>query len=65
MSTLDAIQIASGVLAPRMLQLAMDHLPQAIFWKDRDLVYLGCNQDAGWIRGRASDCDAQHASERH
>ena len=51
MSTLDAIEIASDVLAPRMLQLAMDHLPQAIFWKDRDLVYLGCNQrfahDAG------------------
>jgi anti-anti-sigma regulatory factor len=27
-----------------MLQLAMDHLPQHVFWKDRDLVYLGCNQ---------------------
>jgi rsbT co-antagonist protein RsbR len=27
-----------------MLQLAMDHLPQTVFWKDRDLMYLGCNQ---------------------
>jgi PAS domain S-box-containing protein len=29
----------------------MDHVPQAVFWKDENLVYLGCNrqfaQDAG------------------
>jgi PAS domain S-box-containing protein len=35
----------------RLLQLVMDNIPQAVFWKDRDLVYLGCNQafaeDAG------------------
>jgi PAS domain S-box-containing protein len=34
-----------------MLRLVMDSIPQAIFWKDRDSVYLGCNgnfaRDAG------------------
>jgi PAS domain S-box-containing protein len=34
-----------------LLQLVMDNIPQAIFWKDRNLTYLGCNQrfarDAG------------------
>jgi PAS domain S-box-containing protein len=44
MSTLDLPAIDRHALGPHMLQLAMDHLPQAIFWKDRDLVYLGCNQ---------------------
>ena len=27
------------------LQLVMDTLPESIFWKDQDLVYLGCNQN--------------------
>lgn len=35
----------------QMLQLVMNNIPQAILWKDRNLVYLGCNQrgasDAG------------------
>jgi PAS domain S-box-containing protein len=35
----------------QMLQLVMDNVPQSIFWKDRDLKYLGCNinfaKDAG------------------
>ncbi|MEM1290812.1 MAG: PAS domain-containing protein [Cyanobacteria bacterium P01_H01_bin.162] len=29
----------------RRLQLVMDTLPESIFWKDQDLVYLGCNQN--------------------
>jgi len=29
----------------QMLRLIMDHIPQAIFWKDLDLVYLGCNRE--------------------
>lgn len=29
--------------ATQILRLVMDHVPQAIFWKDRDSVYLGCN----------------------
>ena len=35
-----------------LLPLIMNNIPQAVFWKDRDLVYLGCNQafadDAGF-----------------
>ena len=35
----------------KMLQLVIDAIPHAIFWKDRNCVYLGCNQtfarDAG------------------
>ena len=34
-----------------MLQLVLDNIPQRIFWKDKDSVYLGCNKrfaiDAG------------------
>ena len=34
-----------------LLPLIVNNIPQAVFWKDRDLVYLGCNQafaeDAG------------------
>ena len=29
----------------QLLQLVMDNIPQSIFWKDRDLVYLGCNRN--------------------
>lgn len=36
----------------QMLQLVMNHIPQAIFWKNRDSVYLGANRrlalDAGF-----------------
>jgi len=28
----------------RMLHLVMDNIPQGIFWKDRNSVYLGCNR---------------------
>ena len=28
----------------QMLQLVMDSIPQAIFWKDTNSVYLGCNK---------------------
>ena len=28
-----------------MLQLIMDNVPQSIFWKDTDSVYLGCNRN--------------------
>lgn len=32
------------VEAQRFFQLIIDNIPQAIFWKDRNLVYQGCNQ---------------------
>ena len=44
MTTMDTPAIVTHTLSLHMLQLAMDHLPQTVFWKDRDLVYLGCNQ---------------------
>jgi len=28
----------------QMLQLIMDTIPMAVFWKDKDSVYLGCNK---------------------
>lgn len=35
----------------QMLQLVLDHIPQRVFWKDRESRYLGCNKacagDAG------------------
>ena len=35
----------------RMLQLVLDHIPQRVFWKDKNYGYLGCNnvfaRDAG------------------
>ena len=34
-----------------MLQLVMDNIPQFIFWKDRNSVYLGCNQNFARVAG--------------
>jgi len=28
----------------QVLSSILDHIPQRIFWKDRDLVYMGCNR---------------------
>jgi PAS domain S-box-containing protein len=28
-----------------MLQLVINSIPQTVFWKDKDLVYLGCNEN--------------------
>lgn len=30
---------------PGLLQLVIDNLPQHIFWKDRNGIYLGCNEN--------------------
>jgi len=36
-----------------MLNTVLDTIPQSIFWKDREGVYLGCNKAfadaAGWL----------------
>lgn len=29
----------------QMLELVFSHIPVAVFWKDRDLKYLGCNEN--------------------
>ena len=34
-----------------MLQLVMDNIPQFIFWKDRNSVYLGCNRSFAQLTG--------------
>jgi PAS domain S-box-containing protein len=31
---------------PAMLHLVLDNIPQRVFWKDRNLNYLGCNRAA-------------------
>ena len=35
----------------QMLQLVMDNIPQLIFWKDINSVYLGCNQNFARVAG--------------
>ncbi|MBW4479174.1 MAG: PAS domain-containing protein [Tolypothrix brevis GSE-NOS-MK-07-07A] len=35
----------------QFLQLAMDSIPQLIFWKDRNSLFLGCNQKFASIAG--------------
>jgi len=35
----------------QLLKLVMDNIPQAIFWKDRSSVYLGCNRKFATIAG--------------
>jgi len=37
-----------------MLQLVMDNIPQFIFWKDRNSVYLGCNRNFAEAAGVGS-----------
>lgn len=35
----------------QMLQLVLDYIPQHVFWKDRNSVYLGCNRNFARIAG--------------
>jgi diguanylate cyclase (GGDEF)-like protein/PAS domain S-box-containing protein len=41
----------------RFLRLVLDNIPQQLFWKDRDGVYLGCNQVFAQNAGLASPTD--------
>ena len=50
--SLQSSHMADPVLSNfQILPLIMNNIPQAVFWKDQNLVYLGCNQafaeDAG------------------
>jgi two-component system, cell cycle sensor histidine kinase and response regulator CckA len=38
----------------RLLQLVMDTIPEFIFWKDRNSVYVGCNQNFARAAGVGS-----------
>lgn len=40
-----------------ILRLAMDNIPQAIFWKDARSVYLGCNRNFARLMGLDSSDD--------
>ncbi len=35
----------------QMLQLVLDYIPQHVFWKDRNSVYLGCNRNFAQAAG--------------
>lgn len=37
----------------RLLQIVIDNLPEFIFWKDRQSVYLGCNENFAKVAGLA------------
>ena len=41
----------------QLLQLVMDTLPEAIFWKDRNSVFLGCNQNFADDAGLSKPAD--------
>ncbi|MDF0555476.1 PAS domain S-box protein [Kamptonema sp. UHCC 0994] len=41
----------------QMLQLVMDNIPQFIYWKDRNFIYRGCNQNFARILGLKSPTD--------
>jgi PAS domain S-box-containing protein len=38
----------------QLLQLVLDNIPQLIFWKDRNSVYQGCNQNFADVAGMGS-----------
>ncbi|MBG1265081.1 trifunctional serine/threonine-protein kinase/ATP-binding protein/sensor histidine kinase [Nostoc sp. WHI] len=37
--------------AEQFLRLIIDNIPQSVFWKDRNCVYLGCNQNFAQTSG--------------
>ena len=40
-----------------MLQMVIENIPENIFWKDKDLVYLGCNKNYAKLVGLKSTED--------
>ncbi len=38
----------------QMLRLVLDNIPQLVFWKDRDSIYLGCNRNFSSAAGRGA-----------
>lgn len=41
----------------KMLELVMNNIPQQIFWKDRNSVFIGCNQNAARFLGLQSPAE--------
>jgi len=48
---LDAGEAGSDSPAAQLLQLVLDNIPQAVFWKDRDSVYVWCNRNFAFDAG--------------
>ncbi|MEZ5403986.1 MAG: PAS domain-containing protein [Bryobacteraceae bacterium] len=48
----------------RLLQIAVDTLPQRVFWKDADGAYMGCNAAFAEDAGLASTIDVIGLSDR-
>ncbi len=46
--------LQSASITQEMLQLVMDNIPQLIFWKDRNSVFLGCNRNLVRLLGMSS-----------
>ncbi|NET31854.1 MAG: PAS domain-containing protein [Cyanothece sp. SIO1E1] len=42
------------IKSQRLLQLVIDNIPQLIFWKDLDSIFLGCNQQVAEVTGMGS-----------
>lgn len=40
-----------------LLELVLDHIPQCVFWKDANLVYMGCNKQWADIVGVADPAE--------
>ncbi|MGD1907727.1 MAG: PAS domain S-box protein [Leptolyngbyaceae cyanobacterium] len=47
-------QLEQSSQAEQFARLVLNHMPEAAFWKDRQSVYLGCNQDFARAVGLAS-----------
>jgi two-component system, NtrC family, sensor kinase len=45
---------AKHLLEQQLLRMVMDHLPEFVFWKDRDSVFMGCNQKFTDVAGLVS-----------
>ena len=48
---LDAGEAGSDSPAAQLLQLVLDNIPQAVFWKDRNSVYVWCNRNFAFDAG--------------
>lgn len=65
----NALEVSDGLLegigeslkrfggSRKLLQQVLDTIPQAVFWKDADLVYLGCNKLFVQLAGKPSPAD--------
>jgi len=50
--------------ARRMLQLVLDHIPQGVFWKDRNSKFIGCNKIVAKAHGFENPTDLHDLDDR-